>query len=169
MRLTVSQEEILKCNILQYSLTRERRSEERWERRKRRRMAKGGGKQGGGSGEGAVKVGKGETWTFTTAQYWYSDSVFLRSLPLNLLLCVRSPSLAPSHYFSHSLGGSYLTTVICISILLKKISNKVSRAAPSWGRPAVSHPRRSRPSRQYLYFKSYSAKQCLESTLGKFK
>lgn len=39
--------------------------------------------------------------------------------------------LAPSHYFSHSLGGSYLTTVICISILLKKISNKVSRAAPS--------------------------------------
>lgn len=39
--------------------------------------------------------------------------------------------LAPSHYFSHSLGGSYLTTVICISILLKKISNKVSQAAPS--------------------------------------
>lgn len=42
MRLTVSQEEILKCNILQYSLTRERRSEERWGRRKRRRMAKRG-------------------------------------------------------------------------------------------------------------------------------
>jgi len=39
MRLTVSQEEILKCNILQYSLTRERRSEERRERWKRRRMA----------------------------------------------------------------------------------------------------------------------------------
>jgi len=38
--------------------------------------------------------GKGETWTFTTAQYWYSDSVFLRSLPLNLLPRVRSPSRA---------------------------------------------------------------------------
>lgn len=92
-----------------------------------------GEKRGGGRGGG---VGKGETWTFTTAQYWYSDSVFLRSLPLNLLFPVFVPRLAPSHYFSHSLGGSYLTTVICISILLKKISNKVSRAAPSWGRPA---------------------------------
>lgn len=40
------------------------------------------------------RVGKGETWTFTTAQYWYSDSVFLRSLPLNLLPRVRSPSRA---------------------------------------------------------------------------
>lgn len=45
-----------------------------------------GGRRGG--------VGKGETWTFTTAQYWYSDSVFLRSLPLNLLPRVRSPSRA---------------------------------------------------------------------------
>lgn len=44
---------------------------------------------GGGRGRG---VGKGETWTFTTAQYWYSDSVFLRSLPLNLLPRVRSLS-----------------------------------------------------------------------------
>lgn len=40
------------------------------------------------------REGKGETWTFTTAQYWYSDSVFLRSLPLNLLPHVRSPSRA---------------------------------------------------------------------------
>lgn len=32
---------------------------------------------------------------------------------------------------SPPMKGSYLTTVICISILLKKISNKVSRRTPS--------------------------------------
>lgn len=47
-----------------------------------------GVKGGRGGGKG------GETWTFTTAQYWYSDSVFLRSLPLNLLPRVRSLSRA---------------------------------------------------------------------------
>lgn len=128
MRLTVSQEEILKCNILQYSLTRERRSEERRERRKRRRMARKGGQ--GEEEQERERLGllpRLNIGTPTASSFAHFLSIFFP---------VFVPRLAPSHYFSHSLGGSYLTTVICISILLKKISNKVSRAAPSWGRPA---------------------------------
>lgn len=135
MRLTVSQEEILKCNILQYSLTRERRSEERWERRKRRRMAKRGWvERGRGSERERERLGllpRLNIGTPTASSFAHFLSIFFPMFVLRL---------APSHYFSHSLGGSYLTTVICISILLKKISNKVSRAAPSWGRPASPHP-----------------------------
>ena len=105
---------ILKCNILQYSLTREK-------------------KRSGGIrwwGDRRWSVGVWDEKTFTMAQYWYSVSILLSFLVLSFS---RFAHFAPGISFTLSIclfpsnGGSYLTTVICISILLKKISNKVSR------------------------------------------
>jgi len=148
MRLTVSQEEILKCNILQYSLTRERRSEERRERWKRRRMAQGAERAGERERERdreRERLGLLPRLNIGTP----TASSFARFLSIFFPVFALCSSAPPPHppppptlrspfdpallalFLSHSAGGSYLTTVICISILLKKISNKVSRATPS--------------------------------------
>lgn len=65
----------------------------------------------GGAVGAAVKTTDGErggkrrgTWTFTTAQYWYSDSVFLRSLHLNLLLLALVLRLALALFLPLSLS-----------------------------------------------------------------
>lgn len=91
-----------------------------------------------------------ESQTFTTTQYWSSDIVLLSSIFSRSSSVLRLRTV----YSFHSTRGSYLTTVICISILLKKISNKVRAggdAAPPRRRiplhplppPAATSPRPS--------------------------
>ena len=67
---------------------------------------------------GRTREREEESQTFTTAQYWSSDIFHFQSIFVG-------PSSSNRLYPFHPTAGSYLTTVICISILLKKISNKV--------------------------------------------
>lgn len=158
MRLTVSQEEILKCNILQYSLTRERRSEERWERRKRRRMAK--------RGEGEEKRSrKGRDLDF----YHGSILVLRQRLPSLTSSQSSSPCSFPvsrSRTISPTLSEEVTWQLLFafLSYWRKYLIKFRKRRHLEGDQLLFASPCRLRPTHQNLYSESYFAKQCLEST-----